>query len=72
MEMPCLKIIKDYLLSQNKQQEAQRTQLLKFIKKVKHQMVLSLKFKPVASKVHVRSVNAQANLMSNSCQGDAI
>jgi hypothetical protein len=31
MGMPCLKIIKNYLLSQNLQQEAQRTQLLKFI-----------------------------------------
>ena len=31
MGMPCLKIIKDYLLSQNLQQEVQRTQLLKFI-----------------------------------------
>ena len=30
MGMPCLKIIKKYLLSQNLQQEAQRTQLLKF------------------------------------------
>jgi len=31
MGMCYLKIIKDYLLSQNKQQEAQRTQLFKFI-----------------------------------------
>ena len=31
MGMPCLKIIKDYLLSQNLQQEAHRTKLLKFI-----------------------------------------
>jgi len=31
MGVPCLKIIKDYLLSQNLQQEAQKTQLLKFI-----------------------------------------
>ena len=30
MEMPCLKVLRDYLLSQNLQQEAQRTQLLKF------------------------------------------
>ena len=37
-----------------------------------HQMVSCLRFKPAASKVHVRSVNGQANLMSNSCQGDAI
>jgi hypothetical protein len=36
------------------------------------QIVSCLRFKPVASKVHVRSVNAQANLMSNSCQGDTI
>jgi len=31
MGMPCLKIIKDYLPSQNLQQETQRIQLLKFI-----------------------------------------
>jgi len=31
MGMTCIKIIKDYLLSQNVQQEAQRTRLLKFI-----------------------------------------
>ena len=31
MGMPCLKIIKNYLLSQNLQQEAHRTKLLKFI-----------------------------------------
>ena len=36
------------------------------------QLMSCLRFKPVASKVHVRSVNAQANLISNSCQGDAI
>ena len=35
-------------------------------------MVSCLKFKPVASKVHVRIVNAQVNLMKNSCQGDVI
>ena len=35
-------------------------------------MVFCLRFKPVAYKVHVRSVNVQANLMSNSSQGDAI
>jgi len=33
-------------------------------------MVSCLRFRPVASKVHVRSVNAQANVMSNSCHGD--
>ena len=31
MGMPCIKIIKNCLLSQNLQQEAQRTQLLQFI-----------------------------------------
>jgi len=31
MGMPCLKTTKDYLLSQNLQQEVQRTQLHKFI-----------------------------------------
>ena len=36
------------------------------------QLVSCLRFKPVASKVHVRSVNAQANLISNSCHGDVI
>ena len=36
------------------------------------QKVSCLKFKPLASKVHVRSFNVQANLMSNSCQGDTI
>ena len=35
-------------------------------------MVSCLRFKPVASKVHVRTVNAQSNLMRNSCHGDAI
>ena len=35
-------------------------------------MVYCLRFKPGASKVHVRSVNAQANLVSNSCQGDMV
>jgi len=35
-------------------------------------MVFCLTFKPVAYKVYVRSVNAQVNLMSNSCQVDAI
>jgi hypothetical protein len=35
-------------------------------------MVAFLRFKPVASEVHVRSVNAQANLMRNSCHGDMI
>jgi len=34
MWMPCLKIIKYYLPSQNLQQEVQRTQLLKFIGKL--------------------------------------
>jgi len=35
-------------------------------------MVSCLRFKPVAPKVHVRSVKAQANLISNSCHRHAI
>jgi len=35
-------------------------------------MVYCLRFKPGASKVYVRSVNAQANLVSYSCQGDMV